>query len=258
MTPAGTPARTPATSPAGTPPLDVRVAELAADPGRTWGVPDALLAVAVVPLSLLASVLLLSLLPDVPTAAAVTGATALLGLAALLAVRRPARQSGGLERALGFAPPLWSDTGLIVRWSLLLLLVQSGAVVLARLAVPALRNVPVENAGFLRDQGPGALVLLAVAAVLVAPVLEELLFRGVVLHGLMLRTGFWPAAVVSSVCFGALHATAVGLEGLPIVLATGVFGLGLCVLTRRTGRLGPAIGVHALRNALAVAAVALG
>jgi membrane protease YdiL (CAAX protease family) len=94
--------------------------------------------------------------------------------------------------------------------------------------------------------------------VLVSPVLEELLFRGVVLRGLMLRTGFWPAAVASSVCFGALHATAVGLEGLPVVLATGVFGLGLCVLTRRTGRLGPAIGVHSLRNALAVATVALG
>jgi membrane protease YdiL (CAAX protease family) len=30
------------------------------------------------------------------------------------------------------------------------------------------------------------------------------------------------------------------------------------VLTRRTGRLGPAIGVHSLRNAVAVAAVAMG
>ncbi len=238
--------------------LDERVAELAAEPGRTWGVRDALLAVAVVPLSLLVSVLLLAALPEVPSAVAVTGATVLLGVGAVVAVRRPARQSGGVERALGLEPPAWSDTGRIVRWSLLLLLAQSAVIVLARLAVPALRDVPVENAGFLREQGPGSLVLLVVAAVLVAPVLEELLFRGVVLRGLMLRTGFWPAAVVSSACFGTLHATAVGLAGLPIVLATGVFGLGLCVLTRRTGRLGPGIGVHALRNAVAVAAVALG
>jgi uncharacterized protein len=237
--------------------LDERVAELAADPGRTWGVRDALLAVLAVPVTLALSVLLLSLLPEVSTAVAVAGGTVLLGVAAALAVRRPARQSGGLERALGLDLPLWSDTGRIVRWSLLLLLAQSAVVVLARLAIPALRDVPVENAGFLRDQPPLALVVLALAAVLVAPVIEELLFRGVVLRGLMLRTGFWPAAVVSSVCFGVLHANALGLEGLPIVLATGVFGLGLCVLTRRTGRLGPAIGVHALRNALAVATVAL-
>lgn len=240
------------------PPLDDRVAALAAEPGRTWGVRDALLALLAVPASLALSVVLLAALPDVPTAVAVGGATTLLGVAALLAVRRPARQSGGLERALGLDLPLWSDTGRVLRWSLLLLLAQSAVIVLARLLVPALRDVPVDNASFLREQGPYALVLLALAAVLVAPVLEELLFRGVVLRGLMMRIGFWPAAVVSSVCFGALHATALGPEGLPIALATGVFGLGLCVLTRRTGRLGPAIGVHSLRNALAVATVALG
>jgi membrane protease YdiL (CAAX protease family) len=37
-----------------------------------------------------------------------------------------------------------------------------------------------------------------------------------------------------------------------IVVATAVFGLGLCLLARRTGRLGPGIGVHALRNAVAI------
>jgi hypothetical protein len=239
-------------------PLDDRVAELATDPGRTWGLPDALLGIAVAPLSLLLSVLLLAALPDLPTAAAVSGATVVLGLGAALAVRRASRQSGGVERALGLELPLWSDTGRILRWSLLLLVAQALAIAVGSALVPALRDAPVDNSGFLRDQSPLALVALTVAAVLVAPLLEELLFRGLVLRGLMLRTGFWPAALVSSACFGALHATAVGLDGVPIVLATGVFGLGLCVLTRRTGRLGPAIGVHSLRNAIAVASVALG
>ena len=240
-----------------TAPLDARVAELAAEPGRTWGLRDALLAVLLVPLSLVVSVLLLAALPDLPAAVAISGATVLLGLATLLAVRRPVRQSGGAERALGLDLPLWSDTGRVVGWTLALVVVQALCLAGVTALVPALRDAPVDNAGFLRDQSPLGLAALAVAAVLVAPVLEELLFRGVVLRGLMLRTGFWPAAVLSSVCFGLLHATAVGLDGLPIVLATGVFGLGLCVLTRRTGRLGPGIGVHALRNAVAVATVAL-
>jgi membrane protease YdiL (CAAX protease family) len=239
-------------------PLDAAVAELAAQPGRTWGVPDAFLAVLVVPASLLLSVLVLSLLPEVPAAAAVALATALLGVAALLVARRPARQSAGLERALGLDLPAWSDTGRVVRWTLVLLLLQSGAVLAAGAAFPALEGVPADNASFLRGQSPLALVVLTLAAVLVAPVLEELLFRGVVLRGLMLRTGFWPAAAVSSLVFGAFHATGTGVEAVPLVIATAVFGLGLCVLTRRTGRLGPAIGVHALRNALAVAAVVLG
>jgi hypothetical protein len=238
--------------------LDERVAEIAADPGRTWGVPDAVLGILVAPLSLALSVLVLAVLPEVPTAAALSAATALLAAGTALAVRRAARQSGGAERALGLELPLWSDSGRILGWSLLLLVAQALAIALGAALVPALRDAPVDNTGFLEGQSSLALVVLVLAAVLVAPVLEELLFRGLVLRGLMLRLGFWPAAALSSVCFGALHATALGIDGVPIVLATGVFGLGLCVLTRRTGRLGPAIGVHSLRNALAVASVALG
>jgi membrane protease YdiL (CAAX protease family) len=45
--------------------------------------------------------------------------------------------------------------------------------------------------------------------------------------------------------------------GAALAVATGVMGLGLCVLARRTGRLGPGIGVHAVRNALAMILVAL-
>lgn len=241
-----------------TAPLDVRVEELRSEAGRTWGPRDALLGVLAVPASLALTLLLLAPVPDPPNAVAVLVATAVLGAAALLVARRPAQQSGGAERALGFDLPLWSDTGRLLRWSLLLLLLQALAVGALAALVPALREVEAGNADFLREESPVALVALTVAAVLIAPVLEELLFRGVVLRGLMLRTGFWPAAVVSSLCFGAFHATGTGLEAVPIVVATAVFGLGLCVLTRRTGRLGPAIGVHALRNALAVGAVALG
>ena len=207
---------------------------------------------------LVLTLLALAALPDLPEAAAIALATVLLGCAGVLVARRPARQSGGLERALGFDLPLWSDVGRLVWWSLGLLLLQGFAIVGLQAAVPALRDVPVENTDFLRDVPPAALLVLVVAAVLVAPVLEELLFRGVVLQGLMLRTGFWPASLVSSVVFGAFHATATGLEAVPIVVATAVFGLGLCVLTRRTGRLGPGIGVHALRNAVAVAATTMG
>lgn len=241
-----------------TAPLDARVAELSAEPGRTWGVPDAIAALLCVPAVVLASLLLLALLPDVPGAVATAVATVLLGGAAAVVVRRPVRQSGGAERALGLDPPEWSDTGRVLIWSLVLLLAQTAAVVAVAAAIPALRDVPPDNTSFLRDEPPLALIAIVVAAVLLAPVIEEVLFRGVVLQGLMPRVGFWPAAGVSSVCFGVFHATGTGLEAVPVVVATGVFGLGLCVLTRRTGRLGPGIAVHALRNALAIAAVVLG
>lgn len=237
--------------------LDARVAELAAEPGRTWGTRDAVAALLCVPVALVLSVLVLSLVPGVPGSVGVAAGTVLLGVAAVQVARRPARQSGGVERALGFDLPEWSDAGRMLGWSLLLLLAQAATVVALAAVVPALRGVEAENTAFLRDESPLALVLIAIAAVLLAPVIEELLFRGVVLRGLMLRVGFWPAALVSSAFFGLFHATGTGIEAVPVIAATAVFGLGLCVLTRRTGRLGPAIGVHALRNALAVAAVVL-
>ena len=239
-----------------TAPLDARVAELAAEPGRTWGLPDALAAILCVPAVFALSVLLLAAAPELPGPLAILLATGLLGVGAALVARRPARQSGGAERALGLDLPEWSDAGRLVRWSLLLLLAQGLALVAVGAAIPRLRGVTPDNTSFLRDASPLLLVAVAIAAVLLAPVVEELLFRGIVLRGLMLRIGFWPAAVVSSFCFGVLHATGTGLEAVPLIVATGVFGLGLCVLTRRTGRLGPAIGVHALRNALAIAVVA--
>jgi membrane protease YdiL (CAAX protease family) len=64
--------------------------------------------------------------------------------------------------------------------------------------------------------------------------------------------------VLTSIAFGVLHMASLDAAGAALALATGTMGLGLCLLARRTGRLGPGIGVHALRNALAIGFVALG
>lgn len=230
-------------------PLDDRVQEIRRQPGRTWGVPDALVAAAAVPLVAAAFAGLVGVGLRLPEPVAlVVASLALCGLAVLVG-RRPARQSGGWSAALGLDLPEWRDSGRIVGWTLLLVLAQ-GVAVSALLAVPALRDVePETNVEFLEGQPLGVLLVLAVLTVTVAPVVEEVLFRGVVLRGLMLRLPFWPAAVLSSAAFAALHVQSVGLSSLFTVAAIGTLGLGLCLLARRTGRLGPSIGVHALYNA---------
>jgi membrane protease YdiL (CAAX protease family) len=238
-------------------PLDTRLAGLAADPGRSWGVRDALLGLLAVPGSLLAPGLLVAFV-DLPGSVLVALASLVLCGLAALAVRRPARQSGGIGRALGFDLPGWSDVGLVLGWSVLLFLLQAAAGILVALAVPALRGVSPDNTSVLVGLPVAELLLVAVAAVVIAPVVEELLFRGLLLQGLMLRIGFWPAALLSSVAFGVLHMASLDAAGVALALATGTMGLGLCVLARRTGRLGPGIGVHALRNAVAIGFVALG
>ena len=236
--------------------LDERLSEIRAGPGRTWGAADALGGLLVVP-GAFGVVVLLRLVVPLPAALLAALATAVMAAGAILAARRAVRQSGGYEQALGLELPQWSDTRRILTWALGLLFLQGAAVGLLVLMVPSLRGVPVGNAAFLADEALWAVLVISFAAVVVAPLLEEVLFRGLVLRGLMLRFGFWPAATVSSVCFGLAHAPGVGLTAVPLVVATAVFGLGQCVLTRITGRLGPAVGVHALRNAVAVAAVVL-
>jgi membrane protease YdiL (CAAX protease family) len=237
-------------------PLDVCIEELRGDPGRTWGARDAALAMIMVPIALvLASSLLIAL--GAPTVAAAAGGTAAVAGAAVLVGRRAAAQSRGWERAFGFDAPLWSDTGRIVGWTIALLVLEVVVAGLLAQVVPALQDAQASNTELLQELSFGGLLVFAVLAVTVAPVLEELLFRGLVLRGLMLRMGFWPAALVSSAVFGLLHATAADASGLLVVVSITVLGLGLCVLARRTGRLGPGIGVHALHNAVAVLAVAV-
>lgn len=237
--------------------LDALVREISGDPGRTWGLRDAVLAVLSVPASLALGLLLVLMVPGLPGLAATGIAMLAMTVLALLLARRAARQSGGVRRALGFDMPGVSDLGAVLGWALLLLVVQVLTVTLLVQLMPGLRGASPENVAFLREEPWASVLVLAVLAVVVAPVVEELLFRGIVLRGLMLRTGFWPAAITSSALFGLLHAQGSAAEAMLLAVATGVFGVGLCVLVRRTGRLGPAIGVHALRNALAVAAALL-
>ena len=240
------------------PALDEQVRVLAAQTDRTWGPVDAALGVLAVPAALALGLVALTVVPALGGGLATALSSLVLTVLVLAASRRAARQSGGLRRALGADLPGPGDVGQVLGWAALLLAAQTAALGVLTALVPALRGVPVDNISFLREQGLATVLVVIVSAVLVAPVLEELLFRGLVLRGLMLRVGFWPAALVSSVFFGLFHAQTVGVDALPLVAATGVFGLGLCVLVRRTGRLGPAIGVHALRNSLAVGVVLLG
>jgi uncharacterized protein len=75
-------------------------------------------------------------------------------------------------------------------------------------------------------------------------ILEEFTFRGYAQFVLGEGIGFWPAAVLLSATFGALHLGNSG-EGWVGALSVMVFGLFACFTLRRTGNLWFAIGLHA-------------
>ncbi len=101
---------------------------------------------------------------------------------------------------------------------------------------------------------------LFVTAVLIAPFVEELLFRGILLKALQ-RHGRNLAVVVSSLLFTAIHVPGLSMDNMlasAVVVLPPLFVLGvvLAFLTLRTGRLGPAIFLHSGWNLL-VASVLL-
>jgi uncharacterized protein len=98
-------------------------------------------------------------------------------------------------------------------------------------------------------------LLIAVSAVLViavvAPVTEELFFRGFVFAGLRSRWSLWPAAVAVGLIFGIVHAP----TGLTAVVPLAALGVALCWLYDRTGSLWPCVFAHVINNSLALLVV---
>ncbi len=87
-------------------------------------------------------------------------------------------------------------------------------------------------------------VAVLVAVVVLAPVAEELLFRGVLLRGLKERLGIVASAVISGFVFSAYHLDPVGF------LPRFEIGIVLALLAWKSGSLWPAIAFHAANNAL--------
>lgn len=102
-----------------------------------------------------------------------------------------------------------------------------------------------------------ALVLIGAAAVIGAPIVEELFFRGLVLRSLTPRLGFGWAVVVQGLVFGLAHSNpAAGWRTLSLVAITAAFGMCQGWFARRW-TLGPLMVSHALFNLLPVLVIAL-
>jgi hypothetical protein len=106
---------------------------------------------------------------------------------------------------------------------------------------PALRVVML----FIRSSRAGLALALFMVAV-VAPIMEELFFRGFIYAAFRKRWGVTAAITLSSALFAVSHASLYNF--IPLM----VLGAVLAYLYQRTGSLGPPIMLHALNNFLSV------
>jgi membrane protease YdiL (CAAX protease family) len=100
------------------------------------------------------------------------------------------------------------------------------------------------------DKNTLLLVTGALTVIVIAPVCEEIFFRGFVYRVLRVRASFWVAALIDGVLFGLVH-------GVNVVLPVLIFlGVVLCWVFERTGTLFATIAIHALNNTIAYGASA--
>ena len=96
-------------------------------------------------------------------------------------------------------------------------------------------------------------ILTVIVAVLVAPVTEELMFRGVLFRAIRDRRGFWWGASLSAVLFGLVHFVPAPWQDSVLLQASMVFtGLALAWIYERRGNLLACIFTHMTFNAIGV------
>lgn len=111
----------------------------------------------------------------------------------------------------------------------------------------------------MRDEGWTLVMLgLLASAVLIAPLLEELIFRGLLQTAMLETFGWerrWPVILAAAAAFAGVHVGAAAWQAMP-----GLFVLGVILgwLYERTGSLWPSILLHMMFNAVNSAIVLSG
>lgn len=95
----------------------------------------------------------------------------------------------------------------------------------------------IEQAGYLQ------MFMIFLAIVVLAPIVEEIIFRGILFNLIAKRKSALFAMVVSSLIFGFLHAET--------MVPTAVIGFVLCFIYHKTGNLYLAMAAHAFNNLIA-------
>ena len=144
----------------------------------------------------------------------------------------------------------WVKRGVFLKWIfvyvLFLILSDGITLLLGRPIVPETVSETYKTAGFLP--------LLWLACVLVAPLWEEMFFRGFVYKGIEAsRLGAIGAIVVTALFWSALHVQ-YDLYGISSIFAAGIL---LGVVRLKTGSIYPCIAMHLMQNFIATAEAAL-
>lgn len=151
-----------------------------------------------------------------------------------------------LKKLLGLSKkPTLGHVGMaLVGYAAYFVLFIVGLQLLSRL-FPGFNSEQPQVTGFESIAGSYEYILAFVTLVIVAPLAEELLFRGYLFTNLRLLIPFVPATLITSALFGLVHGQ------LNVGVDVFLLSLVLCYVREKSDSLWPAVFLHAAKNSVA-------
>lgn len=163
-----------------------------------------------------------------------------VGLPLLLKRSKVSLELIGLTRL-----PTWKDIGLAPAGFVIYFIASALSMVLVAQYIPGVDLNEVQDVGFKALSARYEYILAFLALVIVAPIAEEVLFRGYLYGKLRRAVPTWVAIVVTSALFGLVHGQ------WNIAIDVFILSLVLCSLREVTGSIVAGILLHMLKNGLA-------
>ena len=170
----------------------------------------------------------------------------LLTLVIVLGVPKWLKKSVANREELGLTRlPSWLDIGLAPAGFVVYILATVALTALATMLIPGFDPNQVQETGFTNLAYRYELVLAFITLVVVAPLAEEILFRGYLYGKLRKYLPVWAAILLTSVLFGVVH------EQWNVAVDVFALSLVLCSLREITGSIWAGVLLHILKNSVA-------
>jgi len=141
--------------------------------------------------------------------------------------------------------PSWTDILVTPAALIIYFILSSVLILLATQILPWFDVNQAQDTGFNQVNSNFEIILAFISLVLIAPIAEEILFRGYLFGKLKKYMPIWFAAVITSVTFGFVH----GAWNLAI--DTFALSLILCTLREMTGSIWSSVLLHMAKNGVA-------
>ena len=163
-----------------------------------------------------------------------------LGVPWVVKKRRTTKQELGIQRFVSWKDILITPVGMVVY-----LVLTSVVTMLATYFLTFVDYGQAQETGFATVASRPEYILAFISLVIVAPIAEEVLFRGYLFGKLRKYAPLWLSILVTSALFGLIHFQwNVGIDVF-------VLSIVLCILRVVSGSLWPSIMLHMLKNGVA-------